>query len=89
MSTAPRHQPNYRVEDYLQREGRWELWDGVAAATSPSPRGAHPKLLARLVTALGNAIDAVDCVATVLVEIDWIVSQEAVVLARYHRGVWP
>lgn len=79
MSTAPRYQPHYTVADYSHWEGRWELWDGVAVAMPPSPRGAHAKLLARLVTALGNAIDAASCDATVLVEIDWIVSQDTVV----------
>jgi Uma2 family endonuclease len=79
MSTAPRYQPHYTVDDYRQWEGRWELWDGVAVAMSPSPRGAHAKLLARIVTALANAIEAANCDATVLVEIDWIVSSDTVV----------
>lgn len=78
MSTAPRYQPHYTIDDYQQWEGRWELWHGIAVAMSPSPRGPHAKLLARLVTALGNAIDAAVCDATVLVEIDWIVTKDTV-----------
>lgn len=79
MSTAPRYQPHYTVADYSQWEGRWELWNGVAVAMSPSPVGAHAKLVARFVTALSTAIDASACAATVLVEIDWIVSDDTVV----------
>jgi len=79
MSTAPRYQPHYTVADYSQWEGRWELWDGVAIAMSPSPLGGHAKLLARVVTALNNAVDAAGCDATVLVEIDWIVARDTVV----------
>ncbi|NDC54633.1 MAG: Uma2 family endonuclease [Planctomycetia bacterium] len=79
MSTVLRYQPHYTVSDYRQWEGRWELWSGVAVAMSPSPLGPHAKLLARLVMALGNAIDAAGCRATVLVEIDWIVASDTVV----------
>jgi Uma2 family endonuclease len=79
MSTAPRYQPHYTIADYRQWEGRWELWNGVAVAMSPSPLGRHAKLLARLVTELANGIDAAGCGATVLVEIDWIISDDTVV----------
>lgn len=79
MSTASRYQPHYKVEDYLQWEGRWELWSGTAVAMSPSPTGRHAEMVARLVMALGNAIEAEGCSATVLVEIDWIVARDTVV----------
>lgn len=78
MSTAPRYQPQYRVADYRHWEGRWELLGGAAIAMSPSPTGRHAELLGRLVMALGNAIDAAACNATVLVEIDWIVADDTV-----------
>jgi hypothetical protein len=29
MSTAPRYQPHYTVDDYRLWEGRWELWHGL------------------------------------------------------------
>jgi hypothetical protein len=78
MSTAPRYQPHYTVDDYAHWEGQWELWHGVAVAMSPSPFGRHAKLLARTVAALQTAIDSAGCHATVLVEIDWIVSRDTV-----------
>ena len=78
MSTARRYQPHYTLDDYRHWEGRWELWGGVAVAMSPSPFGRHAKLLARTVAALQTAIDAGHCDATVLVEIDWIVSSDTV-----------
>lgn len=79
MSTAKHYRPHYTVNDYRQWEGRWELWAGVAVAMSPSPVGRHAKALGRIVAALGNGIDAAECAATVLVEIDWIVSRDTVV----------
>lgn len=79
MSTASRYQPHYTVDDYVQWEGRWELWSGTAVAMSPSPTGRHAEMVARLVMALGNGIEAEGCSATVLVEIDWIVTRDTVV----------
>lgn len=79
MSTAARFQTHYTVADYRQWEGRWELWNGLAVAMSPSAGGRHAKVHGRIVAALANAIDATGCNATVLVEIDWIVSQDTVV----------
>lgn len=79
MSTATRFQTHYTVADYRQWEGRWELWSGLAVAMSPSAGGRHAKVHGRVVAALANAVDAAGCNATVLVEIDWIVSQDTVV----------
>ena len=79
MSTARRYQPHYTLEDYRLWEGRWELWAGVAVSMAPSPFGRHAKVLGRLVAAIGNGIEAAGCAATVLVEIDWIVSRDTVV----------
>ena len=78
MSRAPRYHPHYTVDDYQHWEGRWELWEGMAIAMSPSPFGRHAKLLARTIAALQVAIDSAGCDATVLVEIDWIVSRDTV-----------
>ena len=46
---------------------------------SPSPFGRHGQLVSRVNTMLNIAIDAVECDATVLSEIDWIVSDDTVV----------
>ena len=75
MSTAPR----YTVADHAAWEGDWELIDGVAVSMTPSPFGPHAERLSRLAAALWNAINATDCRATVLAEIDWIVANDTVV----------
>ena len=79
MSTAPRYLPHYTVADHAAWEGDWELVDGVAVAMTPSPFGRHAERLSRLTASFWNAIDAVGCPATVLVEIDWIVTNDTVV----------
>lgn len=79
MSTAPRYVPRYTVADHATWEGDWELIDGVAVAMTPSPFGRHAEKLSRMAAALWNAIDAVSCRATVLAEIDWVVTDDTVV----------
>jgi len=78
MSTAPQYRPHYTVADYQLWQGDWELWNGVAVAMTPSPFGRHSQLVGQLAKVLGNAIDAVNCDATVLVEIDWIVANDTI-----------
>lgn len=79
MSSAARYEPHYTIEDYRRWEGDWELWHGTAISMTPSPFGRHGVMLARLVTALTNSVDAVGCNASVLAEIDWIVGDDTVV----------
>ena len=79
MSTAPNYNPHCTVDDYQLWEGDWELWNGVAVAMTPSPFGRHGNMLARIASALSNAIDDVDCHASVLLGIDWIVTPDTVV----------
>ncbi len=80
MSTAPRYNPHYTLDDYRQWEGDWELWNGIAVAMTPSPFGRHAQLLAQLAKLLGNAIDDAECEGpTVLIDIDWIISNDTVV----------
>lgn len=81
MSTAPHYQPHYTIADYLQWEGRWELWNGLPVAMTPSPAGRHARLLVDVAALLKAAVDAAgaDCGATVLAEIDWIVADDTVV----------
>jgi Uma2 family endonuclease len=79
VSTAPRYVPRYTRDDHAAWAGDWELLDGVAVAMTPSPFGRHAAGLARLAAILWNAIDAARCRATVLAEIDWVVSDDTVV----------
>lgn len=79
MSTAPEYHPHYTVDDYRLWQGDWELWNGVAVAMTPSPFGRHARLLIDIGAALKTAIERSGCDATVLGEIDWIISQDTVV----------
>jgi Uma2 family endonuclease len=79
VSTAPRYVPQYTVADHATWEGDWELVDGVAVAMTPSPFGRHAERLSRMAATFWNAIDAAGCHATVLAEIDWVVSNDTVV----------
>lgn len=78
MSTAEKYQPHYTIDDYQHWEGVWELWSGVAVAMSPRLFGWHGQLTGRSATALNNAIDDHGCNAAVLVEIDWIISEDTI-----------
>ena len=79
MSTAPRYVPHSTVADHAAWEGDWELLAGVAVAMTPSPFGRHAELLSRMAATLWNSIDASGRKATVLAEIDWVVSDDTVV----------
>lgn len=78
MSSVEKYQPHYTVDDYRRWEGDWELWEGTPVSMTPSPFGRHASITGRVATAFNNAIDAAECAATVLVEIDWIVSKDTV-----------
>ena len=78
MSTAPKYLPHYTVDDYQHWSGEWELWNGVAIAMAPSPFGRHAKLLISVGSVLREAIEAVSCDASVLGEIDWIISRDTI-----------
>jgi Uma2 family endonuclease len=79
MSSAARYSPHYTIDDYRLWKGEWELWHGTAVAMTPSPSGRHGGMLVRLCTALMNSIDQAECNASVLAEIDWIISEDTVV----------
>ena len=79
MSTVPKYNPHYTVDDYRLWKGDWELWNGVAVAMTPSPFARHGNRLARIASALSNAIDEADCDASVLLGTDWIVAHDTVV----------
>ncbi len=78
MSTADNFIPHYTVEDYQLWEGDWELWNGIPVAMTPSPFGAHAKLVAKAAAVFINAIEKSRCDATFLVEIDWQISNSTV-----------
>ncbi|WP_182868752.1 Uma2 family endonuclease [Rhodopirellula sp. JC639] len=79
MSIDPHPFPTYTAEDYAAWKGDWELWDGVPIAMSPSPFGRHQTVVAKIVTHLTLALEASDCHATVVSELDWIVRADTVV----------
>ena len=79
MSTARDYNPHYTVDDYMQWEGDWELWRGVAISMSPSAFGNHASVHSRLNAALVSALDDANCDATALTEIDWIIDTDTVV----------
>lgn len=79
MSTVPRYQPHYSVADYLQWEGDWELWNGIAVAMSPSPFGPHERAAAKLVFQLESCLQTQGCSCATYAGLDWIVSDDTVV----------
>lgn len=79
MSTAPRYIPHYKVADYQQWEGDWELWDGVAVAMSPSLFGRHHAIAKNILFEFESEIRSLGCHASALYEIDWIVRDDTVV----------
>ncbi len=79
VSSVTRYEPHYTVEDYLQWEGEWELWYGVAVSMSPSPFGPHELVVSRLVQDFRNQIDKQNCHCEVYAGLDWIVASDTVV----------
>lgn len=79
MSTAKRYLPSYTVSDYLAWQGDWELWEGIPIAMTPSPFGPHSQAVSKLITSLQIAVEGSNCHASVLTELDWIISEFTVV----------
>ena len=79
MSAAERYVPRYTVADYLQWEGDWGLWDGIAIAMSPAPFGRHQAIVANLLHEIRRSLDANACHARVVSVMDWIVRRDTVV----------
>ena len=78
MSKVEKYQPHYTIDDYQHWEGDWELWNGVAVAMTPSPFGRHASANVRIAAALDSAVEASGCRATVLAEIDLIISRDTI-----------
>ena len=79
MSTARRYLPHYRVKDYQDWDGDWELWQGIAVSMAPSPFGRHQELAGQILFEMKLAINDTNYDAVVLGEIDWIVADDTVV----------
>ncbi|MCA9184827.1 MAG: Uma2 family endonuclease [Pirellulaceae bacterium] len=79
MSTASRYQPHYRVSDYLQWEGDWELWFGTAVAMVPSPFAPHERAVTKLTYQIESSLLRHECDCRVYAGLDWIVQDDTVV----------
>lgn len=76
----PKFLPHYSHSDYLQWEGRWELWRGVPVSMTPSPFGPHQRLIARLTYYFVSQLVEQGCTdCEVYTELDWIISDDTVV----------
>ena len=78
MSTQSNEIPRFTIADYQAWEGNWELWKGVAVAMTPSAFGGHGSAQGQMATAINNAINESECNASLLVEIDWIATDDTV-----------
>lgn len=80
MSSAPRYNPHYTIADYEQWEGDWELWNGVAVSTSPSPTRWHQHALTQLLYQIEGALRGSGaCHCWVVADVDWRVAIDTVV----------
>ena len=79
MSSAPRYLPHYTVKDYMQWQGDWQLFDGLAIAMTPSPFGRHEQIVVNLIYELTANIHRHECDCRVYAGLDWIVSDDTVV----------
>ena len=79
MSAIPKYLPHYTLADYALWQGDWELWQGVPVAMTPSPFGRHQWVAGQIVRQFSNSLDANCDDCFVLMETDWIVSEDTVV----------
>jgi len=79
MSSTEKYLPCYTVSDFQRWKGDWELIEGIAISTSPSPFGPHERAVSELSRAIGNALESgsIDC--QVYAGLDWIVGDDTVV----------
>jgi len=75
------YRPRYTIDDYLQWEGDWELWDGVPVAMSPSPDYSHQSAGRGLFKQVLRQLETEGCEdrCEALYEIDWHVDRDTVV----------
>ncbi len=65
-------------KDYLEREGRWELIDGVFYDMAPAPHPRHQRLVVRIWDELDEHLDCNDC-EVYIAPIDWRIDDHTVV----------
>ncbi|HAX47600.1 MAG TPA: Uma2 family endonuclease [Ignavibacteria bacterium] len=67
--------PNYKFEDYLAWEGKWELIDGVPYSMSPSPTKKHQLVSANVGIQLNELLkNCSECQA--FIALDWRINDE-------------
>jgi Uma2 family endonuclease len=79
MSIADKYRPQFKYEDYLVWEGRWELIDGMPYAMSPSPAADHQKINGRLWSIFENALQINCDKCEAFLPIDWKINENTVV----------
>lgn len=81
MSIAESYRPHYTVEDYLQWEGDWELWNGSPVSMSPAPSPYHQSVATELASLARNGLKnhSACCGCVALCETDWKVSSDTIV----------
>lgn len=78
MSIAAKYRPYYTYEDYCQREGRWELIEGMPYAMSPATVPDHQRVCVRLCLRLEQALE--HCKKyKVYLPIDWKITEDTIV----------
>lgn len=78
MSSVEKYIPLYTVDDYRHWQGDWELWQGHPVSMSPSPFGRHGSIVVNVGAALKTAIESRQCNASVIADVDWIISTDTV-----------
>ncbi len=69
--------PHYKVEDWEQWEGRWELIEGIPYAMSPLPTPKHQLVSTNICRYLSEELEECEnCIC--LISIDWQVSEDTV-----------
>lgn len=93
---AVSYRPRYSVDDYLQWEGDWELWDGTPVSMSPSPDYFHQSSSRKLVAQIIRLLDSDTCTnrCEALYELDWhvdrntVVRPDLLVICERPEGKW-
>jgi Uma2 family endonuclease len=74
----PTDLPHYTYKDYIDWEGRWELFDGIAYAMTPAPSIDHQRISQKIARLLDEALENCEqCVA--LLPVDWKITEDTIV----------